>query len=240
MTEVPGAGSPIETLVVDDDFRVARVHAAAVDRVDGFTCTGVAHTAAEARVLIAERRPQFMLLDIYLPDEDGLSLLRSLQRDGDPVPDVLVITAAQDVETVRSAIRAGVVYYLIKPFGFAQLREQLEAYRRLHQQLDATIHADQATIDQLFRTLRSAPPARPGRQLPPTMRSVLGCVRESSQPVSAVDVATLLGISRPTAQRYLSELERRRVIELVLEYGSPGRPGHLYRPIPEGRGTPAP
>jgi response regulator of citrate/malate metabolism len=58
--------------------------------------------------------------------------------------------------------------------------------------------------------------------------------------VSAVDVATLLGISRPTAQRYLSELERRRVIELVLEYGSPGRPGHLYRPIPEGRGTPAP
>jgi response regulator of citrate/malate metabolism len=220
----------IETLVVDDDFRVARVHAAAVDRVPGFTCVGVAHNASEARQVIAERRPQFMLLDIYLPDEDGLSLLRSLQADDEDPPDVLVITAAQDVETVRSAMRAGAVYYLVKPFGFTQLREQLEAYRRWHEQLDSATQADQATVDQLYRALRTAPPpARPGRVLPPTMRSVLGCVRDAEHPVSAAEVAGHLGISRPTAQRYLSELERRRAIELVLEYGSPGRPSHLYR-----------
>ena len=80
----------IATVVVDDDFRVARVHAAAVDRVDGFHCVGVAHTAGEARLLITEHSPQLMLLDIYLPDEDGLSLLRSLHartvvrtRDGE-------------------------------------------------------------------------------------------------------------------------------------------------------------
>jgi response regulator of citrate/malate metabolism len=223
----------IETLVVDDDFRVARVHATAVDRVEGFTCIGVAHTAAEARSIIAERRPQFVLLDIYLPDEDGLSLLRSLNAGHDPVPDVLIITAAQDVETVRSAIRAGAVYYLVKPFGFAQLRDQLEAYRRLREQLEVATHADQATVDELYRTLRSAPAPRPARRLPPTMRSVLACVREAADPVSAADVATHLGISRPTAQRYLSELERRRAVELVLEYGSPGRPGHLYRPARE-------
>ncbi len=220
----------IEAVVVDDDFRVARVHAAAVDRIAGFRCVGVAHTAADARALIAERAPHLMLLDLYLPDEDGLALLRSVQAAGGVVPDALVITAAQDVETVRSAMRAGAVYYLVKPFTFTQLREQLEAYRRWRAQLDATTRADQATVDQLYRTLHTTPPATPGRRLSPTMRNVLGCVRDAGRPVSASDVAAALGISRPTAQRYLSELERRGAVELVLEYGSPGRPLHLYRP----------
>jgi response regulator of citrate/malate metabolism len=222
----------IDTLVVDDDFRVARAHAAGVERVPDFRCVGVAHTAGEARQLIADLQPQFMLLDIYLPDEDGLSLLRSLQSAEHPPPDCLVITAAQDVDTVRAAMRAGAVYYLVKPFGFAQLREQLEAYRRWHERLGTATRGDQATIDELYRALRGATPARPGRRLPPTMRTVLDAVREAPAPLSAADVAADTGISRPTAQRYLSELERRGLVELVLEYGSPGRPSHLYRPGP--------
>jgi response regulator of citrate/malate metabolism len=64
------------------------------------------------------------------------------------------------------------------------------------------------------------------------MRTVLDAVREAPAPLSAADVAADTGISRPTAQRYLSELERRGLVELVLEYGSPGRPSHLYRPGP--------
>ena len=65
--------------MVDDDFRVARIHAASVERIDGFCCVGQAHTAAEARAQIIDmERPDLLILDIYLPDEDGLSLLRSL------------------------------------------------------------------------------------------------------------------------------------------------------------------
>ena len=62
--------------------------------------------------------PALLLLDIYLPDADRLTLMRGLQASGAVMPDVLVITAAQDVDTARSAIRAGVVYYLVKPFTF--------------------------------------------------------------------------------------------------------------------------
>ena len=99
----------IRMLVVDDDFRVARIHAASVERVAGFTCVGEAHTAAEARQAIAELHPDLMLLDIYLPDEDGLSLLRSLHAWSDSAPDCIVITAARDLQTVRSAMQVGAV-----------------------------------------------------------------------------------------------------------------------------------
>jgi response regulator of citrate/malate metabolism len=66
----------IPTLVIDDDYRVAGIHAASVDRVPGFHCVGQAHSAAEARTAIHDHEPELLLLDLHLPDEDGLSLLR--------------------------------------------------------------------------------------------------------------------------------------------------------------------
>jgi len=213
----------IRTLVVDDDYRVAHIHGASVERIDGFTCVGEAHSAAEARSAIAELNPDLLLLDVYLPDEDGLSLLRSLNVPGERTIDCILVTAARDVETVRTAFRIGALRYLVKPFGFAQLREQLESYRQWRERIDASGEADQATIDSLYDLLR-APSTTSGarRQLAPTPRKILDAV-------GAAEVAEQLGISRPTAQRYLAELERTGVVELVLSYGSTGRPINRYQ-----------
>lgn len=227
----------IKTLVIDDDFRVARIHAASVERIDGFVCTGQAHTAAEARELIERDEPDLLILDIYLPDEDGLSLLRSLAARSQPPPDCIFITAARDLASVRAAIGLGAIYYLVKPFGFQQLREQLESYRRWRSQVSATgsiDEADQATVDALYNLRRAPAAERSGRtRLPPTMAKILDVVTASTEPCAASVIAAELGISRPTAQRYLTELERRGLLELELEYGATGRPIHRYaRPVP--------
>jgi response regulator of citrate/malate metabolism len=230
----------IRVLVVDDDYRVARIHAASVERVEGFTCVGNAHTAAEARRAVDELRPDLLLLDVYLPDEDGLSLLRSLHVLGQSAPDCIMITAARDLQMVRAAMQAGAVYYLVKPFGFTQLREQLEAYRRWRERVAAAGEADQATVDQLYSLLRAPSSSNAlRRRLPPTMRKVLETISSAPKPIGASQVSQLLGISRPTAQRYLTELERRGLVELHLGYGAAGRPVHLYRdPFREGRQSP--
>ena len=137
----------IRTLVVDDDFRVARIHASRVAKIEGYECVGEAHTAAEARDAVERLKPDLLLLDVYLPDEDGISLLRSLQSAGEKL-DAVMITAARDLETVRAAMRGGAVYYLVKPFGFEQLQTQLEAYRRWRQ--EASEAASEAERDQLL------------------------------------------------------------------------------------------
>jgi response regulator of citrate/malate metabolism len=218
----------ITTLVVDDDFRVARIHAAAVDGVEGFRCVGEAHTAAETRELVDRHAPDLLLLDVYLPDEDGLSLLRSLAGTRQPPPDCIVITAARDLESVRSAIGMGAMYYLVKPFGAHRLREQLETYRRWRSQVSAAgAEADQATVDSLY-ALRHPSAARVRPRLPPTVARVLETVAGADGPRSASQVAEAVGISRPTAQRYLADLERRGLLRLELEYGATGRPVHRY------------
>ncbi|MFD2416672.1 response regulator [Amycolatopsis pigmentata] len=227
----------IRTLVVDDDYRVARIHAASVDRMPGFVCVGQAHTAEQARQSVRELAPELLLLDIYLPDEDGISVLRGLNAQGGDggertdtgvAPDCIVVTAARDLGTVRAAMQLGAVYYLVKPFGLRQLRNQLEAYRLWRQHASGDGEADQETVDALYSLLRG-PATQPGN-LPPTMRKVLEAVRSSDEPVAASTLAERLGISRPTAQRYLSELHRRGALELHLEYGNAGRPVHRYGP----------
>lgn len=224
----------ISVLVVDDDFQVARVHGVAVDKVPGFRCVGHAHNAAEARREIARLNPDLVLLDIYLPDEDGLSLLRSVRAMPGTSPDCIMITAARDLTMVRAAMQSGAVYYLVKPFGFGQLREQLEAYGRWRDGLATTGEADQATVDRLYGLLRPSPSGLHS-QLGPTMQSVLGFIRHAGSPVGAAQIADEMGFSRPTAQRHLSKLERLGFIELQVSYGATGRPNHLYKATPYGR-----
>jgi response regulator of citrate/malate metabolism len=221
----------IKTLVVDDDYRVAKAHAASIDRVEGFTAVGQAHSCDEARSMVESLRPDLLLLDLYLPDGHGLDLIRSLaELDITPRPDFIVITAAQDIASVRQAMQLGAMYYLVKPFGFAQLREQLTAYRQLQAGLDQVAVASQQTVDALYGLMRGpADRLADRRGMPPTMARVLDTVRSAEHDISAADVADQLGVSRATAQRYLANMVRRGTVELVLNYGNTGRPEHLYR-----------
>jgi response regulator of citrate/malate metabolism len=217
--------------VVDDDYRVAKVHAASISRLEGFTAVGQAHSCEEARSLVLSQHPDLLLLDLYLPDGHGLDLIRSMSElDLAPRPDFIVITAAQDIASVRTAMQLGAMYYLVKPFGFAQLRDQLTAYRQLHDGLEQVAVANQETVDTLYGLMRG-PAERHAerRRMPPTMARVFDTVRAADKAVSAADVADQLGVSRATAQRYLAGMVRSGIVELVLNYGSTGRPEHRYQ-----------
>ncbi|HEV3355789.1 MAG TPA: response regulator [Pseudonocardiaceae bacterium] len=224
----------IGTLVVDDDYRVADIHASVVAAQPGFTVCGRAHTAAQARAEIVRLRPDLVLLDLYLPDEHGLDLVTTL--DPEHRPDILVITAARDVATVRRAMQLGTVNYLVKPFSLSHLRERLVAYQDLHQRLHAlgtVTETDQEAVDRLY-ALRSPRPTPTTAELPkrhsaPTMNLITTVVRAAREDISAAEVAAEVGISRPTAQRYLTYLAEQGVVELRLRYGGPGRPEQRYR-----------
>jgi response regulator of citrate/malate metabolism len=220
----------IRTLVVDDDYRVAAVHAAGIDRVDGFGCVGQAHSRAEAVDLVERSAPDLVLIDIYLPDGNGLDLVAELAELRESSrPDVIVVTAARDVATVRRAMQSGALHYLVKPFGFAALRDKLVAYRRLREHLDDVDVADQADVDALYGLLHA--PVSTRAALPPTMATVLEAL-QGAQDASAAEVAQRLGLSRATAQRYLARLVDKGMAELSMRYGSTGRPEHRYRRRP--------
>jgi two-component system CitB family response regulator len=219
----------IRTLIVDDDFRVAAIHAAYTGKVEGFAVIAQAHTAAEAVAAVDALRPDLMLLDLYLPDEHGLKLVGRL-RDGHPPVDVIVITAAKDADSVRAAMQGGALHYLLKPFSFPVLRDKLLSYAAMRARLSALREADQRNVDRVFGALRAPDQlsAAKGRSVH-TLEAVETLLAGQAAELSAAQVAERTGMSRATAQRYLSHLHELGRVDIKLRYGSGGRPEHGYR-----------
>jgi response regulator of citrate/malate metabolism len=221
-------------LVVDDDFMVARIHRGFVERVAGFEVVGTARTGDEALALVAELKPDLVLLDLYLPDAFGLDVVARLRAAGETC-DVLVITAAKEADAVRGALRQGVVGYLLKPFAFADLEQRLLTYAA-ERARDLGDDLTQAEIDAAFTS--SQPVGRgPVAALPKglsaeTAEAVERALRESGESgetLSATECAEVVGISRVSARRYLEHFVSFGRAEVTLRYGSTGRPERRYR-----------
>ena len=216
-------------LVVDDDFMVARVHTQYLNTVGGFRVIATAYTGAQAITALAEHHPDLLLLDIYLPDMSGIEVLRRTRRDF-PEVDVLVITAARELQTVRDAMQGGAFAYLIKPFEYDALGERLTHFRHTRALLSAHAgHIDQRGVDQLFGISSDD---RPSKDLPKGLSAetaaAVRALLSHDEPISSTECAQRIGLSRVSARRYLEYLEQAGVATVNLKYGA-GRPERLFR-----------
>ncbi|SIO15639.1 response regulator [Agromyces cerinus] len=222
--------SDIRVVIVDDDFAVAQVNRAFVDARQGFTVVAEAHTGAEALSAIELHRPQLVLLDVYLPDFSGIDVLRRLRAADDDV-EVIAVTAARDLETVRRARQLGVRHYLVKPFSGATLGERLDEVRR---GIAANLAMPGTTLDQraVDQVLGSAPARRavlPKGLSPVSLERVATQLARCETDASAAEIAESLGMSRVSARRYLEHLVTSGAAEVSPRYGTAGRPEHRYR-----------
>lgn len=224
----PDVSPTFRVVVADDDFRVASLHRAVVEGVSGFEVVAEAHSGAEVLQAVRDNAPDLVLLDLYLPDIPGLEVLRRLTGSAQNTVDVIVVTAARDAGSVEEAVRRGAVYYLVKPFSTHVLIERLTTYASMKKRLEALYEADQEEVDTIYAMLRATGSRQlPKGHSPQTLGRIIEILRSAGEPLTAEDVATRTGVSRPTAHRYLTYLARIGRVRLEFRYGS-GRPEHLY------------
>ncbi len=222
----------IRTLIIEDDFRVAEINSAYIQMVDGYEVIGVAPTAALGYQLVIDEEPDLVLLDLYLPDEHGLELFARLQQlPRGTKPDVFVITAARDSQNLKDAIQLGAAAYIVKPFNGQELIERLRKYKTAHTRLNADGEISQAEVDATVALMRGGKVEDEIERTSsnPTTALIIKCLKSSSEPMNASEIASALGISRATAQRYLSQMADRHIVVLELQYGTAGRPINKYR-----------
>jgi response regulator of citrate/malate metabolism len=206
----------LTVLVVDDDFRVANLHAEVVNTLPGFTVTATANTLEAAREAPAV---DLALVDVYLPDGSGIDFVRELHGDS------MVLTAATEAATIRAAMSAGALSYLVKPFATTELAARLAGYAR-YRKILASPNLSSTDVDAALDALRPrvAPAAPPTIAASSTKQLVLQALRTADKPMSAAEVSAAIGISRATAQRYLAGLATTGDVTVGLRYGTTGRP----------------
>ena len=223
-------------LVIEDDFRIADIHRAFIEQSDGFYVVGMARNGSEAKAIMAEQATniQLILLDAYLPDVEGLELLWAIRRDYVHV-DIVMVTAAREVETISEALRGGVFDYLIKPIEAARMTQMLTRLRREREALANRAEMNQDELDSVLARLKPGEPLRAKSQTLPkgidrlTLRRVIDALADAPDSLTAMQMARIMGASRSTARRYLEFLVAEQAVSAELGYGDVGRPERRYR-----------
>ncbi len=228
----------IGVLIVDDDFMVAKVHAGFVSALAGFEVVGTASTGSQAIEDVVRLRPDLVLLDVYLPDMTGLDVLRRLRADGWPA-DVIVISAARDVDSIRSALHGGVLHYLVKPFDRRTFEARLHDYARMHGELAHLDEAGQGDVDRMFGRARGgavAPVQTPKGITPETLELVTQALAAAgADGLSATECSERTGLARVSARRYLEQLVTQQEADVRQRYGTAGRPERRFTLRPGAR-----
>lgn len=221
----------IPVLIVDDEPAVAALHARLVEQQSGFEVVAIAHSGVAALQAIERHTPQLILLDFGLPDIDGRELLRRLRASNRADVEVIALTAASDLESVRFARGTGVRHYLVKPFSVKTLAERLERIKQeSHTLQQIPVKLDQHAVDAILGGQDSPSAVKP---LPKglgaeTLTRVRRVLQQLPGDISAAEMAHAAGLSRVTARRYLEFLVHIGEVQIHPKYGGSGRPENRY------------
>lgn len=224
----------IGVLIVEDDSVAASVYEQLIKNKDDFTVIGKAETASETIQLLDVITPELILLDIHLPDANGIDLLFQIKQAHRHV-DIIIITASNDAKTVRDSMRGGAFSYMLKPIMVESFFSTLEEYRQTRQAWQSNAIIKQEEIQRLFHKNVPATEAKQDSDTLPkgidkhTLRKVTLAMEAASTSLNAEEVGLQIGASHSTTRRYLEYLVSIDLVEVDIVYGSVGRPERRYK-----------
>ncbi|QRG66268.1 response regulator [Brevibacillus choshinensis] len=241
MNHVSDEGGHIRVLIIEDDLRIAEVNRRFVEKVNGFEVVGIAANQEEAKDQLELLQPELVLLDVYFPDMNGLEFLTYI-KDQHPTSDVIMLTAAKEVDAVVDAIRYGVFDFITKPLIFSRLQQTLRSYQDFRKKVYALKKEgesiNQEEIDQLIHGsgLKGAKENRPVKGIDRITLEKITAYLQQTEEATTDQVSKETGISRSTARRYLEYLVAMGEASADLSYGVVGRPERVYRRDSKAKG----
>lgn len=221
----------ISIAIAEDDYRIAKIQSQFLNQIEGVEVIGISHSLASARDLVKFSQPDLLFLDIQFPDGSGLDLVKEI-REGQLKIDVIMVTAAREVDILKTALHSGVFDYIVKPLVFDRIRDSVERYREHVYRLKNLDHLDQRNIDAILPGVRieetGSEPALPKGVDPLTLAKIREFIMQETHSFAASEVGKKLGVSRTTARRYLEYLVSTRELKVDISYGGVGRPERQY------------
>ena len=222
----------IEAIIVEDDPMVAQINKKYMESFQQIKIRAVFRNGAEALEYIREKNPRLIILDMYMPKMTGMELLRIIRAENIK-SDVIMVTAANEVEKVDESLRLGIVDYLVKPFEYDRFRKAVTKFLKKANILDQGSTLSQETVDKLINTVESdgdEPNVLKKGIQQLTLNHISSCITVNPhESFTCEDLAVKVKLSKVTVRRYLNYLIEQDKLESAVDYGTGGRPSLVYR-----------
>lgn len=226
----------IKTIIIEDDPMVRQINSKFLDKVEGFSLKKAVANLTEAKDFISNNTVDLILLDVFLPNENGIDFLKWLRKE-EIASDVILITADKSIERIRDAFRYGVVDYLIKPFTFERFKEALNIFKERLNSFEHYETLEQCELDKFILNGKNNEMNKEKSKYTLekgfnkyTYKSIVDELNNIDQEYfTTEDLSEKLGIAKVTVRKYLDYMSKQGQLEKIIEYGKVGRPLYKYK-----------
>lgn len=219
-----------KVLIVEDDPMVAMINEQYIKRNKNFEIVGKCADGLSALAFLEKNEADLLILDVYMPKMDGFDTLRRI-RNKQITVDAIMVTAANDRESLEEALHLGIVDYLVKPFTFDRFQIALEKYIAQNNALKDIDTLNQKSIDHIIDNSRKKKDdIFPKGIQEKTLELIMEYLRANANIwFTGDEIAENVGLTGVTVRRYMNYLaESGRVIG-EMNYDTGGRPCMKYR-----------
>ena len=172
-----------------------------------------------------------VILDIFMPGMDGLQLLAKIREQEYDV-DVIIVSAANDKDKIKAALRLGAFDYIIKPFEFERFNLALNNYKSRYNLVEEQSILKQDELDKtIIHQDTDVEVTLPKGLDKNTLNTVWSEIIKIDGMFTTEEISAKVGISRVSIRKYLEFLKSLKLLSLDLHRGSVGRPVYKYKCI---------
>ena len=219
-------------LIVEDDPMVAMINEQYIGRNKNFRVIGACKDGKNALEFLEKNAVDLLVLDVYMPHTNGFELLRQIRKQKIMV-DVIMVTAANDGESLEEALRLGVVDYLVKPFTFDRFQMALEKFMAQTYALKDIGTLNQTSIDYIIENSRKKNEEfYPKGIQEKTLHHMLEHLKENKDRwLTGDEIAEISSLTSVTVRRYMNYLVESGKAVCEMNYETGGRPCMKYKVV---------
>ena len=217
-------------LIIEDNPMVDFIHRNYLEKTALFDSIMSSNSMASAPNILTTYAIDLILLDIHIIDGNGISFLETLRAQHHPC-EVIIISAANDGNSIRDGFHLGIIDYLIKPFTFERFQESIQQFVT-HREHLANQQLEQAQIDQL-KCLTSKKDTKNKQLLEKglsesTFQWIMENIKAFDQPFTIQELASACHLSHVSVRKYIAYLEENKQLNSQQIFTKVGRPYRVY------------
>ena len=219
-----------KVIIVEDDPMVASINKQYVERNSHLVLSEIFNNGKDALLYLKSHQADLIILDMYMPIMDGKQFLKELRSQGNNV-DVIMVTAATDITSIRDLLSFGLVDYLVKPFEYSRFAQSLDRFLQKKNIISQNRCLSQNQLDDyLSFSLAAEKEVLPSKGLQSkTLESIRSYLKKhGDKPLTSEQIADEVGLSRVTIRRYMNYLIELKEVSSDIDYNTGGRPSILY------------
>ena len=219
-----------KVLIVEDDPMVAMINEQYIKRNKNFEIVGKCNDGMSALDFLENNTVDLLILDVFMPKMDGFETLRQI-RNKQIIVDAIMVTAANERESLEEALHLGIVDYLVKPFTFDRFQMALEKYIAQNNALKDIETLNQKSIDHIIDNARKkSEDLYPKGIQEKTIELIMEYLKVNKNTwFTGDEIAEKVNLTGVTVRRYMNYLAESGKVVGEMNYETGGRPCMRYK-----------